>query len=159
VSLVSNASGRFEDRWVTLAPDPSSPCVFTAGLGPLELPVRHGEGRLVASSDVLARLADEGLVAIRYVDAAGAPTEAYPANPAGSPGGIAGLCDQTGRVLGLMPHPEAYLDFTLHPAWTRRRELLTRAGQAVPTEGAGLALFRRVVDHAEASLRAPAASS
>ncbi|MEB3220618.1 MAG: phosphoribosylformylglycinamidine synthase subunit PurQ [Candidatus Sericytochromatia bacterium] len=155
-SLVANASGRFEDRWVTLLPDPESPCTFTAGLGPLELPVRHGEGRLVAAPDVLLRLAAEGLVALRYGDASGAPTEAYPANPNGSPGGIAGLCDPSGRVFGLMPHPEAYLDFTLHPAWTRRREMLVRAGQPVPVEGAGLALFRNVVAHARASLSQPA---
>jgi phosphoribosylformylglycinamidine synthase len=156
VSLVPNASSRFEDRWVRLEAPPSSPCVFTTGLAPLELPVRHGEGRLVAAPETLARLADEGLVALRYVDATGAPTEAYPANPNGSPGAIAGLCDPTGRVFGLMPHPEAYLDFTLHPAWTRRRELLVRAGQAVPVEGAGLALFRNVVAHVAERLRAPA---
>lgn len=154
VSLLTNASGRFEDRWVTVVPDPTSPCVFTADLAPLELPVRHGEGRLVCSSEVLARLASEGLVALRYADAEGTPTERYPANPNGSPQGIAGLCDPTGRVLGLMPHPEAYLDFTLHPAWTRRRERLVRAGLPIPLDGAGLALFRRVVEHARGRLHA-----
>jgi phosphoribosylformylglycinamidine synthase len=121
VSLTHNDSARFEDRWVDLAVNPDSPCVFTANLSRLCLPVRHGEGRLVAKdAATLARLREENLVALSYADPeTGLPTEAYPFNPNGSPGGIAGLCDPSGRVLGLMPHPEAFHHPTNHPGWTR----------------------------------------
>lgn len=121
VSLSHNDSARFEDRWVHLRANPKSPCVFTAGLEALYLPVRHGEGKLVPKDDAtLQALEDQDLVALRYVDRkTGQPTMTYPANPNGSPGGIAGLTDPSGRILGLMPHPEAYNHLTNHPGWTR----------------------------------------
>ena len=121
VSLAHNSSARYEDRWVTLAVNPDSPCVLTRGCDQLTMPVRHGEGRLVAMSDeILARLRAENLVPVAYADPeSGLPTEEYPANPNGSPHGIAGLCDTTGRVLGLMPHPEAFHHPTNHPGWAR----------------------------------------
>ena len=134
VTLTYNDSGRFEDRWVRLKADPASPCIFTKGLSLCELPVRHGEGKFIAqSSATLKRLQDEHLVSLRYSDDQGHPTAAYPANPNGSVDAIAGICDATGRIFGLMPHPEAFLHRTNHPRWTR---------EALPEEGAGLALFR-----------------
>ena len=141
VTLTFNDSGRFEDRWVDLAVDPDSPCVFTRGLTSVELPVRHGEGKLVApDAAALADLADRWLVPVRYADpATGSPTEAYPQNPNGSPAGAAGLCDPSGRLFGLMPHPEAFVHRTHHPKWTRRDDL--------PEEGAGVALFRNAVEY------------
>jgi phosphoribosylformylglycinamidine synthase len=145
---VEQGSGRFEDRWVALAVDPASPCVYTSGLSALELPARHGEGRLVAPSATRARLEAGHFVPLRYADAEGQPTEAYPANPNGSAGGIAGLVDATGRVFGLMPHPEAFLDFTNHPRWTRLAVAARRQGQAIPRAGQGLAIFTNVVGHA-----------
>ncbi len=122
VSLGHNDSARFEDRWVHLRVDPASPCVFTRGLGPiLEMPVRHGEGKLIAASpEILAHIQSHHLAPLAYCDpATGLPTEAYPANPNGSPAGIAALTDPTGRILGLMPHPEAFNHPTNHPRWTR----------------------------------------
>lgn len=126
VSLAHNQSARYEDRWVTLKPNPDSPCVFTKGLdrvpgGLLHMPVRHGEGKLVARNEaVFKRLVDEHLIALQYADPdTGLPTDTYPQNPNGSPFGIAGLTDPTGRVLGLMPHPEAFHHPTNHPGWTR----------------------------------------
>ncbi len=121
VSLAINDSARFEDRWVSLNAEPKSPCVFTRGLGRLEFPVRHGEGKVVAASDALLEgIEQANLVALRYVDPlSGAPTQEYPFNPNGSPAAIAGLTDPTGRVFGLMPHPEAYNDPTNHPRYTR----------------------------------------
>ena len=98
VSLTHNASARYEDRWVRLAVNPQSPCVFTKGHNHLMMPVRHGEGRLVAPDDT---------------------TLEYPANPNGSPRAIAGLTDPTGHVLGLMPHPEAFNHATNAPRWSR----------------------------------------
>lgn len=121
VSLSHNDSARFEDRWVHLRTNPNSPCVFTSGLDGLYLPVRHGEGKLVPKDGpTLDALERDGLVALRYVDPETCqPTMEYPHNPNGSPGGIAGLTDPTGRILGLMPHPEAYNHPTNHPSWTR----------------------------------------
>ena len=87
----------------------------------LAMPVRHGEGKLVTrDAATLQRLQDENLIALQYADpATGQPTQEYPLNPNGSPLGIAGLTDPSGRVLGLMPHPEAFHHVTNHPAWTR----------------------------------------
>ena len=106
VALVANGQPRFECRWVTLQPEPSS-SVWLSGLTePLRCPVAHGEGRLVADDE--SALA--GRVAFRYVTPDGARAEgAYPANPNGSVGDVAGLVDATGLVLGLMPHPEDHL--------------------------------------------------
>ena len=121
VSLGHNESTRFEDRWVTLAPDPESPCVFTKNLPLMRMPVRHGEGRLVPESDeVMEKLKSQHLVALRYADPkTGEPTARYPENPNGSADNAAGLTDPTGCVLGLMPHPEAFNHATNHPGWTR----------------------------------------
>jgi phosphoribosylformylglycinamidine synthase len=143
VTLTWNDSGRFEDRWVSLAADPESPCIFTRGLERIQLPVRHGEGKIVARDEnVLETLGTARQAPLRYVDpATGEPTERYPANPNGSPGGIAALTDPTGRLFGMMPHPEAFLERTNHPRWTRER---------LPEEGDGLALFRNAVDFVRA---------
>ena len=119
VSLSHNSSARFEDRWVRLQVNPASPCIFTKGLGNLIMPVRHGEGRLVTQDeDTLTRLLAENLVALQYVDEAGHPAASYPANPNGSPFGIAGLTDPSGHILGLMPHPEAFNHRSNSPQWT-----------------------------------------
>lgn len=144
VTLTHNLSGRFEDRWVTLAADPESPCVFTRGLGQLELPVRHGEGRLVAESDaVMQEIRNRHLAPLVYVDPeTQKPTEAYPKNPNGSPHGIAALCDPSGRIFGLMPHPEAFSHYTNHPRWTRE---FLKSPPPGGEEGAGIALFRNAV--------------
>lgn len=120
-SLSHNDSARFEDRWVHLRVNPESPCVFTKGLDKLFFPVRHGEGKIVVRDEgMLGEMHREGLVALTYAHPdTGQPTMEYPYNPNGSPQGIAGLTDPSGRILGLMPHPEAYHHPTNHPAWTR----------------------------------------
>jgi len=143
VTVTGNERGSFHDGWVTIAGNPESPCVFTRGLDRLDLPVRHGEGRVVtASDDLRRRLHDEGHVPIRYVDPLGEPTMAFPFNPNGSPDAIAGLCDTTGRVFGLMPHPEAYHSPLLHPQWPRQK----REG-TLPDDGPGLIVFRNAYDY------------
>jgi phosphoribosylformylglycinamidine synthase len=112
VTLAHNESGRFECRWVYLRPNPTSPCLFTAGLDELiYCPVAHGEGRLaVASPAVATALATDGLVALSYVEPAnGDGPPGYPANPNGSALAIAGLTNPAGNVLGLMPHPEDHI--------------------------------------------------
>jgi phosphoribosylformylglycinamidine synthase len=118
-TLTFNASGHFECRWVTLLPDPHSPCIFTRGLSePIDCPVAHGEGRFV--SPEAAELAARGQAALRYAHGDATPAAgAYPSNPNGSIGDIAGLCNPAGNVLGLMPHPEDHIVAQQHPRWTR----------------------------------------
>lgn len=120
VSLGYNESGKFEDRWVHLGVNPDSPCIFTRNLPSMIMPVRHGEGRLIAQPRTLKELEQRQLIALTYNDpVTGKPTEDYPLNPNGSPLGIAGLTNPDGHVLGLMPHPEAFHHVTNHPGWTR----------------------------------------
>lgn len=114
VTLTHNDSGRFECRWVHLKADPSSPCVFTKGIDMMYLPVAHGEGKFVADADRVK-------TALSYCDGAGDTSAGYPHNPNGSAANIAGICDATGRVFGLMPHPERFIRRTQHPRWTRER--------------------------------------
>ncbi|MBU0485152.1 MAG: phosphoribosylformylglycinamidine synthase subunit PurQ [Proteobacteria bacterium] len=139
ISLTYNDSSRFEDRWVSLQVDPDSPCVFTKSITNLYFPVRHGEGKFVTMDDaILHRLQEDKLITMRYADPkTGEPTAEYPYNPNGSPDAIAGICDPSGRLFGLMPHPEAFLHRTNHPRWTR---------EELPEEGQGVALFRNAVD-------------
>lgn len=151
VALVHNDSGRFEDRWVRLVFDAASPCVWTRGIASLELPVRHGEGKLVASEAQLAAIDAAHLGAARYASphaephASGDAPLPYPANPNGSLRNLAGLCDRSGRVFGLMPHPEAFLHRYHHPTW---RNAPPAAGPRL--DQAALALFRNAVHHAAA---------
>ncbi len=135
-SLGFNDSGKFEDRWVHLEVTPGK-CPFLKGIDRLYVPVAHGEGTFVCRKDWIVRgLGQAGQVVLRYVDANGR-RGTYPANPNGSQDDIAGICDATGRVLGLMPHPERHIFPTQHPQWSR-------AG--LKEEGEGLQLFRNAVE-------------
>lgn len=135
-TLTFNDSGHFESRWVRMIPTPGlSP--FLCDDEPIELPVAHGEGKFVlADPVVLATLESAGQVVLRYSGPDGKPTSTYPANPNGSLGAVAGLCDPTGRVFGLMPHPERFVDPLHHPRWTR---------EGLRAEGDGLRIFRNAV--------------
>lgn len=145
-ALIGNDCGNFRNQWVNLVADPVSPCVLTRGIGSIELPVRHGEGKFFAEPDVVRKLSEQGQVILRYATPDGKPANgAFPYNPNGSLDDIAGICDPTGRVVGLMPHPEAYNHFSNHPEWTLRRERCRREGVALPEEGDGIALFRNAV--------------
>lgn len=143
-TLTYNDSGRFEDRWVHLKVEKHTPCIFLKGLDELYLPVRHGEGKFLTESDeILKKLEAKGQLALRYIHPeTKEPTLEYPYNPNGSPLGVAGLCDETGRVFGLMPHPEAFNHFTNHPRWTA---LKTKIAQ-------GLLIFQNAVDWARSNL-------
>lgn len=143
-SLTHNDSGRFEDRWVRLKVNNQSPCIYTKGLDFLYLPIRHGEGKFVTrDQSVLADMEKRGLVALKYVDSEGAPTMNYPLNPNGSVSAVSGIVDSTGRLFGLMPHPEAFLHRTNHPRWTR---------EELPEEGDGLLLYRNAVNFIRSEL-------
>ena len=146
-TLTYNDSGKYEDRWVRLGVA-SEKCVFLRGIERMYLPVAHGEGKFIArDAAALARLEAAGQLALRYVPLAPCPGRGaggegshlpFPDNPNGSMADVAGVCDVTGRVLGLMPHPERHLDPTHHPRWTR--------GEAGPV-GDGLQVFINAVQY------------
>ena len=118
-TLTYNDSNRYEDRWVYLQPE-GDRCVFTRNITRLYLPIAHGEGKFFADPETLEGLEKSGCVALRYTDEAGRPAgRRFPLNPNGSLNDIAGICDPSGRLFGLMPHPERYMFFTQHPYWTR----------------------------------------
>lgn len=144
-TLTYNSVGRFQDRWCYLKCDAASPSLYTAGISKgIYLPVRHGEGKfLVDSPATLEAIESRHLTCLKYSDRNYcAPTMEFPENPNGSVKAIAGICDETGRVMGLMPHPEAFVHRTQHPRWTR--EELAEAGD-------GLIFFKNAADYVKAN--------
>lgn len=138
VTLTFNDSGRFEDRWVHLKVNKRSKCVFTKGSEDRYLPVRHGEGKFVVKdAQTLENLKRGNQIVYQYIDPEG-KAAGYPYNPNGSIENIAAICDESGRIFGMMPHPEAFLHRTNHPGWTR---------EELPEEGAGMAIFRNGVEY------------
>lgn len=139
VSLIFNDSGKFECRWIKMKVNQSK-CVFTKGLDDLvvQMPVAHGEGKLIVkNAKVKNKMSADKLIALEYVNEDGKPTMNYPDNPNGSTNSIAGMCDKTGRIFGLMPHPERYVVKTQHPNWRRN-------GINIPD---GLPFFQNAVDY------------
>ncbi len=136
LTLAANDSGKFECRWVYLGVDKESPCIFTKGMDSLYLPVAHAEGKLVANPSVLPDLN----IVLYYTDEHGNRDVSYPYNPNGSVGNIAGICDASGRVFALMPHPERYIRGTQHPQWTR---------QGAKEHGDGFQIFLNAVKWAK----------
>jgi len=139
-TLTLNASGKFEDRWVRLKAEPGK-CVVLSGISEMYLPVAHAEGKFVTRDEqTLQDLRSAGRLVLRYASqrTGNGADAAYPDNPNGSIAAVAGICDSTGRVWGLMPHPERHVDPTQHPRWTRGE-----AGQ----EGDGLQVFRNAVEY------------
>jgi phosphoribosylformylglycinamidine synthase len=140
VTVTYNDSGRFEDRWVHLRSD-SDHCIFLEKGEIVTLPIAHGEGKVIPTDAAhLAALRRLGRIALRYVGPDGSDSPPFPFNPNGSIDAIAGLTDSTGRVFGLMPHPERHLSGLQHPAWTRQAH-----GPAA--EGDGMRVFRRAVKY------------
>jgi phosphoribosylformylglycinamidine synthase subunit PurQ / glutaminase len=144
LSIAQNDCSTFQNRWVRLRFESASPCVFTQGLGFMPLPIRHGEGKVFTlDKGLMTRLESLGCVPCRYADpVSGEATQEFPYNPNGSLNAIAGLCDPSGRIFGLMPHPESYLYPENHPQWE-----LQRMRGTLPEHGLGLALFRNAVNH------------
>lgn len=137
-TLAHNTHGRFEDRWIYLKAS-AGRCPFLTGYdGLIHLPVAHGEGNFITREPwILKGLEQAGQIVLRYVDENGKPGP-FPVNPNGSAGDVAGVCDASGRVLGLMPHPERHVLPTQHPRWTR---------EGLKPEGDGLRLFRNAVTY------------
>ncbi len=133
VSITHNSHGKFQDTWVKVNPS-GTRCAWLRGIGSMDLPIRHGEGRLVIASfrrrEVLAKMERHGMMCLRYEG-----------DPNGSEERLAGLCDPTGRIFGLMPHPEAFVRWTAHPEWTLQPSRANAPGQ-------GLALFENAYQEA-----------
>ncbi len=140
-TLTNNDSGRYHDRWVRLA-SKSKKCVWTTGVEDFDCPMAHGEGKFVPANETTRNaLWDDDRIALVYVKPDGSPAAGVgPHNPNGSIDDIAGVCDASGLVFGMMPHPERFTSPLQHPAWTRLK--------ALPEEGAGLVIFRNAVRHA-----------
>jgi phosphoribosylformylglycinamidine synthase I len=138
LTLAGNDSNRFECRWVYLQVNQKSPCIFTKGINTMYLPVAHGEGKVMAEAETLGKLN----VVVRYADEKGDVQAGYPYNPNGSVDNIAGICDASGRIFALMPHPERFIRWNQHPRWTR---------EAPRQHGDGFGVFLNAVEWAKRS--------
>lgn len=140
VTLMWNDSGRYEDRWVRLRCE-TDRCIAMERGETLFCPVAHAEGKFVAKDEAtLRRLEEGGHILFRYITADGSVATSFPDNPNGSQNGVAALCDTTGRVFGMMPHPERHLFAYQNPFYHRRK-------RRTHCDGEGLRLFRRIVDY------------
>ncbi len=149
VALTYNDSGNFIDTWVNLKINPKTPCIFTKGISHIELPVRHGEGKFYASTKDIESLFENNQVVAQYANRKGAQANGqWPENPNGSLEDIAGICDPTGRIFGLMPHPEGFNHFTNHPNWSEKTRFLEKEGEGIKDqEGEGIRIFRNAVEY------------
>jgi phosphoribosylformylglycinamidine synthase len=150
ITITYNDSNKFEDRWVYLAPQ-AGKCVFIEQDRRIYLPIAHGEGKVITKDrQLLEKLQADGLIAFKYVDENG-NEGGYPVNPNGSVASIAGFTDSTGRVLGLMPHPERHIRPTQHPRWTRLTSDEARA-TSHGKEADGMTIFANAVKYVKENL-------
>ncbi len=133
VSITHNAQGKFMNKWVKITPH-GNKCIWIKGLGSIDLPIRHGEGRLIIASTRRTET-------LNKMERMGTACLCYEENPNGSEEKLAGLCDSTGRIFGLMPHPEAFVRWTSHPEWTSQPARASAPGQ-------GLAIFENAYQEA-----------
>lgn len=145
IALEHNDSARYSDRWVDLQFEGNSPWI--RGIELLSLPIAHGEGRFETKPDILTRLKQKNMICARYVKGEISDYQNLPENPNGSLENIAGITDSTGRVLGLMPHPERAVMFSHHPKWPVLKEQFKRANKPLPQFGPSLQLFQNAVEY------------
>lgn len=144
VTLTRNSSAKFEDRWIYIKVNENSKTPFLNGIDKIFLPVRHGEGKLIIKNEKIQKeIIEKNLNCLTYCDKDGKDTSEYPLNPNGSELNCAGLTDETGRVFGLMPHPEAFLSLYNHPNWSQ----LKRQKPEISEDGEGLEIFRNIVEY------------
>jgi len=145
VALERNSTDRYQCRWVDLLINRQSNCVFTRGMEKLHIPVAHGEGNFYASKEILARLEEGNQIVMHYAKD-GAPAKGeFPFNPNGAMHDISAVCDTTGRIMGMMPHPERNILFTQRDDYTVEKERILRSGETLPEESNGIAIFRNAV--------------
>jgi len=144
VTLTRNNSAKFEDRWIYCKVNENSRNPFLKGIDKIYLPVRHGEGKLIIKNNKIKNeIVDKNLNCLSYCDKDGKETSEYPMNPNGSDLNCAGLTDKTGQILGIMPHPEAFLSLYNHPNWSQ----LKRQNPEISEDGEGLKIFSNIVEH------------
>lgn len=150
-TLTFNDSGKFEDRWITCRVLPENPSPFLNDIKTIDLPVRHGEGKLIFRDDAVRQaVVEHRLNVLAYADKNGTITDQYPYNPNGSELNCAGLCDPGGQIFGLMPHPEAFLTVYNHPDWNFRK----KTEEILDDEtGDGLKIFENIVARLTAASR------
>jgi phosphoribosylformylglycinamidine synthase subunit PurQ / glutaminase len=147
ISLEYNKTFRYECRWVDLN-IADSPSVFTKGITGMRVPVAHGEGNFFAQDEILNKIEKNSLVTMRYAKPDGSLAGGeFPYNPNGSINDIAAICDKSGRIMGMMPHPERNITFTQRNDWTYLKEKAKREGDPLPEESEGLAIFRNAVKY------------
>jgi phosphoribosylformylglycinamidine synthase len=148
VALEHNMKNRYECRWVDLEVNPASPSIFTKGISSLRVPVAHGEGNFYASDAILDKLENNNQVVLRYVTPDGSLAgREFPYNPNGALHDIAAICDESGKRMGMMPHPERNILFTQRDDWTEVKEKLCREGKASPEVSDGLLIFKNAVQY------------
>ncbi len=147
-ALVHNNTFRYQCRWVDLMIEKNSPSVFIRGIRRLHIPVAHGEGNFYAPEDTLKAIENGSRVTMRYVKPEGTPAQGlFPFNPNGSMNDIASICDGTGRIMGMMPHPERAIFFTQRDDWTFLKEKYIRENKEIPEESDGIMIFRNAVNY------------
>ncbi|MBN2040664.1 MAG: phosphoribosylformylglycinamidine synthase I [Spirochaetes bacterium] len=147
VSLEYNRTFRYECRWVDLAVENTN-CVFTKGINDFRIPVAHGEGNFYAPETILSKLEKNNHIVMRYVKPGGRPANGeFPYNPNGSMNDIAAICNKTGRVMGMMPHPERNIFFTQQDNWTYLKEKAVRSNYKITEQGEGFLIFRNAVEY------------
>ena len=150
VSLEPNRSLNYECRWIDLKIEKNSSSIFTKGIDMLHLPVAHGEGNFYAPKETITKIEEMGLVTMRYSFPDGKPCNSeFPCNPNGSINDIAAISDKSGRIMGIMPHPERNILFTHRDDWTFLKEKLKREGKNISEEGEGIQIFRNAVRYYE----------
>jgi len=153
VALTFNDCGKFRNDWVHLKVNPDSPCIFTKGLEKMELPIRHGEGKFYSDKSVIDRLIRQNQAVLYYAMPDGEPAnQRFPFNPNGSVADIAGICDPSGRIFGLMPHPEAFNHPSNYPNWTRKKEIMKRSDTTEVSEkeseySIGIRIFQNAINY------------
>jgi phosphoribosylformylglycinamidine synthase len=145
VAILHNDNATYTDRWVDLKAEGNSPWV--SEVETFSCPIAHGEGKFYAEEKTLEIINQKGLVALRYIKGEMCKYLSLPANPNGAIEDIAGITDETGRILGLMPHPERAMSFTQLPNWPLIKEQLKRSGKELPKEGPGLQIFKNGINY------------
>lgn len=146
-ALMPNSTARYQCRWIWLK-NQSEKCIWTKGIDQIHLPVAHGEGNFYTEDETFKQMQKNEQIAFSYINEDGSPAEGkFPANPNGALHDLAGICDPSGRIFGLMPHPERFNSFTNEDGWELKKELLLRAGKELPKEGAGMKIFQNAVEY------------
>jgi len=146
-ALMANKSARYQCRWIHLK-RVSDKCVWTKGINMIHLPVAHGEGNFYVEPEILKAMKKNDQIVFQYIKEDGSPANGeFPFSPNGALEDIAGVCDPTGKILGMMPHPERFNSFTNEDGWELKKEKFIREGKPLPKEGEGLIVFTNAIKY------------